>query len=493
MFKNFLLRRYPAGPNVLFLFLTTLFIRLPFFFRDYTDRDESTFILMGQSIADGHLPYVHLWDLKPPLLFYIFGAIETLFPHSFIAIRFFGVLVVFISAIFLDKIAKKGGLHNGLFIALLYIIFSSEIGNLQGLMSEHLAVLFFLPGLFFLQERRNGFYFLIAGLFFGCALLCKLSYAYAVVALIISFLLLNWKSSSRRELFTSNLLLGFGLLLPFFLISIPFLAQQQADIFINSVFLAPLEYGHAQQYTFLQKIAKTWWIISPALLLSFLAMKKSSPGNKELISIASAVLLGTVYTFFSSGIVNGHYLILIFPFVFILLSAIISKREVAVRLRYLALFVILISVESLIEYYRVAKSYTETGTSYYRPSFQIVNELKRLGLDKKKIFFADYHIGYWLLQQYPLSKSTTHPTNLGRPYLFKYFNVNKTSMEELKYLMEEVRPDIVVSKIDRLGFFSYNGEENSYFRSIISEKFKVLKQDNSNKIFIWQRIDSSKK
>jgi hypothetical protein len=66
-------------------------------------------------------------------------------------------------------------------------------------------------------------------------------------------------------------------------------------------------------------------------------------------------------------------------------------------------------------------------------------------------------------------------------------------MEELKYLMEEARPDIVVSKIDRLGFFSYNSEENSYFRSIISEKFKVLKQDNSNKIFIWQRIDSSKK
>jgi hypothetical protein len=89
---------------------------------------------------------------------------------------------------------------------------------------------------------------------------------------------------------------------------------------------------------------------------------------------------------------------------FILLAAIISKREVAVRLRYLALVVILISVESLIEYYRVAKSYTETGTVYYRPSFQIVNELKRLGLDKKKIFFADYHIGYWLLQQYPFKQ-----------------------------------------------------------------------------------------
>jgi len=35
--------RYPAE---VFLFLAALFIRFPFFFRDYIDRDESTFILM---------------------------------------------------------------------------------------------------------------------------------------------------------------------------------------------------------------------------------------------------------------------------------------------------------------------------------------------------------------------------------------------------------------------------------------------------------------
>ncbi|MFV1448861.1 hypothetical protein VBZ51_06925 [Maribacter sp. HS] len=53
----------------LLLSLITLFIRFPFFFRDYVDRDESTFILLGQSWVDGFLPYTHLWDLKPPLTF----------------------------------------------------------------------------------------------------------------------------------------------------------------------------------------------------------------------------------------------------------------------------------------------------------------------------------------------------------------------------------------------------------------------------------------
>ncbi|HCD98775.1 MAG TPA: hypothetical protein DEQ63_05800, partial [Flavobacteriaceae bacterium] len=45
------------------LFIVAFAIRFPFFFRDYIDKDESTFILMGQSWADGYLPYLTLWDL----------------------------------------------------------------------------------------------------------------------------------------------------------------------------------------------------------------------------------------------------------------------------------------------------------------------------------------------------------------------------------------------------------------------------------------------
>ncbi|MEM9869038.1 MAG: glycosyltransferase, partial [Bacteroidota bacterium] len=79
---------------LLVLVLVTLFIRFPFFFRDYVDRDESTFIIMGQSWVNGHLPYTHLWDLKPPITFLFFASIITIFGKSFIAIRLFGALLV---------------------------------------------------------------------------------------------------------------------------------------------------------------------------------------------------------------------------------------------------------------------------------------------------------------------------------------------------------------------------------------------------------------
>src|SRR5690606_36251459 len=91
----------------LFLLLTALLIRFPFFFRDYIDRDESTFILMGQAWVEGHLPYTKLWDLKPPITFLFFAGIIKLFGKSFIAIRLFGTLIVAGTGLMAYGISRK--------------------------------------------------------------------------------------------------------------------------------------------------------------------------------------------------------------------------------------------------------------------------------------------------------------------------------------------------------------------------------------------------
>ena len=91
--KAFLNFSQMKNTSVFLIFsIITFFIRFPFFFRDYVDRDESTFILLGQSWANGFLPYTQLWDLKPPLTFAFFASIISVFGKSFIAIRFAGVL-----------------------------------------------------------------------------------------------------------------------------------------------------------------------------------------------------------------------------------------------------------------------------------------------------------------------------------------------------------------------------------------------------------------
>jgi hypothetical protein len=46
------------------LSIWALLLRLPFFFPDTIDWDESTLIIMGQGLLDGLLPYDRIWDSK---------------------------------------------------------------------------------------------------------------------------------------------------------------------------------------------------------------------------------------------------------------------------------------------------------------------------------------------------------------------------------------------------------------------------------------------
>jgi hypothetical protein len=471
-----------------FLFLAAFFIRFPFFFRDYVDKDESTFILMGQSIADGHLPYDHLWDLKPPLLFYFFALIEKIFPHSFFAIRFFGTIIIFLSTLLLLKIVEKAKLKNGFFIALGYVLLSSEFGSLQGVMSEHFAVFFLLLGLVFFLRKRNKYDWLIAGIALGCAILCKLNYAYAIAALIIFYLLDNRRRGFKQAI-GNSILLVFGIGVPTVLIAIPFIAVGKVDLFVNSVFLAPLEYARALNYSWIDKLKTTWWIIAVTAFASYFSVRFSKEENKSIAFACIAVLIGTVYTFYSSGIVNGHYLVQVYPFLLILLFGVIIQRNIQVKFIWAALVVIVLSIESLLEYGQLMKAFQNPAE--YRPTFEVVRELKKRGLENAKIFFVDYHIGYWILHQYPLTKSTTHPSNLARSYLFKYYNSSsKTSLDELKYIMEEVRPQIIVSQENGLNFFTDSSSENQYFRNRLDEDFKKIYEDARDHIFIWKRNEN---
>ncbi len=471
----------------LFLFCVTFFIRFPFFFRDYIDHDESTFILIGKSVTEGHLPYDFLWDLKPPLLFYFFGAIEYVFPHSLIAVRFSGVIIIFISAIVLMQIAKTIGIKNGFVIAFSYIILSSLFGSLQGVMSEHVAVFFFLPGLLLFLKNKTFLNLLLSGILFGCALLCKLNLAYSLLALFLFYFFFYYRSVRFSSVVKNISFTTTGIIVPFILIATPYILQNKFKLFINSVFMATLEYGHTTKVPVLNKISEVAWLIALGLLISVLALKFGEKENKKQAGIFIALLGGTIFSFYSSGAVNGHYLIQVFPFLAILLFGFAIKKELKPGYLKYAMLVLFLCIESYKEYNRIFKQYTAHSTFYNGPAFTSVNELKRLKLDNKKIFFADHHIGYWFLHKYPLTKSVTHPSSLSRPLFFKHFGNTNTSLQELKCIMEEINPEVIVSRKESLSFFDKNSEENLYFLSSMKDGFQLVYQNPAEKIFIWQK------
>lgn len=473
--------------DYLFLFGVTFFIRFPFFFRDYIDRDESTFILIGKSITDGYLPYDYLWDLKPPLLFYVFGLIQYIFPLSLIAIRFFGVIIIFLSAIFLLQITKTLQVKNGYLIALSYVILSSLFGSIQGVMSEHLAIFFFLPGLLLFLKNKVSFQFFMAGFFFGCALMCKLNLAYPVLALMMYYIIFYYKEHGIFHLLKNTSLISAGLFMPIILIAVPYILKGKLKLFIDSVFMATLEYGHTTKVSVWYKLSVAWWLIAIGLLISFLAIKFAAQGSKKTAGLLAVILMATIFTFYSSGTVNGHYLIQVYPIAsLLLLGFVFSKSLMSGYLKY-SLLVLLVSAESYLEYYKIAKQYAATSAFYNGKAFRTIEELKKRKLENKKIFFGDYHIGYWFLNTYPLAKSVTHPSSLSRPAFFKHFGNNRNAIEELMNIMEEIKPEVIVSRRENLSFFLENSLENLYFTARLKKYYNLIYCSPGEKIYIWQQ------
>ena len=125
----------------LLLFAFALFLRFPYYFKDVINWDESTFIVMGGSILDGHLPYGEFWDLKPPIAFFSYSLFMMMFGQSITAVRFASTLCVTAMAfcVFLTAV-KRYGRKLGWVASLLSVFMVGQIPTGQATMSEIVAL-----------------------------------------------------------------------------------------------------------------------------------------------------------------------------------------------------------------------------------------------------------------------------------------------------------------------------------------------------------------
>ena len=453
-------------------FIITFFIRFPFFFRDYIDRDESTFILLGQSWADGFLPYTQLWDLKPPLTFAFFAAIIAVFGKSFIAIRLAGVFLVVITAYFTYKIAlsvlsKKASIIVGA----ICIILLSLFGSLQGVMSEHICIAFFVPALYFLQSKKTlGFTFL-AGLLMGATVMVKLNMAFPIF--FIGLYLIYESFFSKKHINLLHVIVfGAGVLAIIFTTILPYYLSDQTIVWWESVVLAPLEYTEARRYSIF-KLAPIFVIVG---LFLFYAYKSNSLNFKNrTIQLLLVAIVGVLVSFVKGGRINGHYLIQLHPMLLILVAIVIMKLNTDYKpkvTKYALLLVLLIPAESYLEYANIIKNKYERNTFFNGEGFSVPSYIKNNNLETKNILFFEYHIGYWNLDILPPTIASTHPSNICRDELFTFFdNPRKNSIEELKFIMEELQPKTVVIRKGRRILDKKEIEENEYIDAYLAKHY----------------------
>ncbi|SHJ48058.1 Dolichyl-phosphate-mannose-protein mannosyltransferase [Maribacter aquivivus] len=461
---------------VFFLFfLITFFIRFPFFFRDYVDRDESTFILLGQSWANGFLPYTQLWDLKPPLTFAFFAAIISIFGKSFIAIRLAGVFLVVITAFYTYKIAltmipKKASILVGAFCIVLLSLF----GSLQGVMSEHICIALFVPAIYLLQSKKSNAYVFLAGVLMGATVMVKLNMAFPILFIGL-FLVYEGVFTKKNSSFFSILLFATGVITVILVTIIPYYLSHQTYIWWESVVLAPLEYTGARRYSIF-KLAPIFVITG--LFLVYAYKSKKLDFKNRTVQLLLVAIIGVLFSFIKGGRINGHYLIQLHPMLLILVGIVIYNLIVQYKPKlplYAAFIALLIPAESYLEYVNVVKNKFEKGTFFNGEGFSAPQYILEHNLDTENILFFEYHIGYWNLDTLPPTTASTHPSNICRDELFPFFyNPRKNSIEELEYIMEELQPKTVVIRKGRRILDKKEVEENEYLDAYLAEHYKVF-------------------
>jgi len=468
----------------LYLALISILIRLPFFFRDYIDRDESTFILMAQSWVDGYLPFTQLWDLKPPLVYLFFAAIIYVFGKSFIVIRLIGALAVAIIAFFTFKIGKEvKSTVVGYWAAISCVYLLSLFGSLQGVMSEHLSMLFFMPALFILVRYSSKRWFLIAGVLVGISLMMKLNLAYAVLGIAIFFIGQGIKKKHLFKGLGNITIMGSGIVLIIVLTALPYVMDGMLQVWTDSVILAPLAYAKTLQTSIL-KVLPLGILLLAAGVLSW--KKKWLNFNDPPILLLVMVIAGVVFSFFKSGKINGHYLMQLYPMLLVLIGVVLTNA-IVVKAKYypiVILIALLIPIESYMEYYAVVKNKEAHGTYFNGEGIRVPEYILANELDTKEILFFEYHIGYWLLDASPPSKAATHPSNICRTDLYPYFkNPRETSMQELEYLMDGVRPKTVITRMNKSVFDKEFIEEDAYVRTYLSDHYRLTTTLDRAEIF----------
>lgn len=470
--------KIPSTRKVIFmLFGLALFLRFPFFFRDYIDRDESTFIIMAQSWVDGYLPYTQLWDLKPPITFLFFASIIYVFGKSLLAIRFFGTVLVVITAIGTYKIGKRVASKKvGFWAALCCTMLLSMFGSVQGVMSEHISIALFCPALYLLISKKNWYWYLLSGVLMGLSIMSKLNMVYPAFFIGLFLLFEAFRKKRIQRDFVLISVWAFGILFLVALTAVPYLLEGLTEVWWQSIFEAPMAYASSLNNSILNVLP---FCLILALLLLVLLKTKLLSFKKKNIQLLLVVVLGVVLSFVQAGKINGHYLIQLYPILLILLGGALSKLKWRIPTKftpYLIVLALFLPVEAYLEYANIVENRVSKGTYFNGEGIEIPHYLINNSRDTDDIFFLEYHIGYWILGETPPTKAATHPSNITRDNLFPYMlNPRNSSMDELVYILEVIRPQTIIARQNTRVFGKKFTELNSFIDQYLDENYQLEK------------------
>ena len=482
---------------IFFITLFIFFIRSPFFFVDYLDSDEATFILKGLAILKGQIPYIDFQNYKPPISGYFLAFPIYIAENSLFAIRFYTALIVSLSCIFLYKIGNFYHFSklNSLITSMIFgisISFIARSEKSQSFYSEHISIMLILICLYLLFKSLSNkkiSYFFMQGCCLGIATL-NTPYIGLFSCLYVTFPFFFLKEKINKKIIHSLTIIFGGLLillifLIYFYPKVPNLISYVLSAALSEIFYtysqtiyhligAGLHVGSFKFFS-----AVFIWVLGLSGLLHIVFTKNFK--KEFLILLASLIILSVSVILIRYP--SGRYLIIVLPFYCLLLTYFLNLK-VFNKFKILKKFIlIMIFLFPFIDWYKniliLNDALLNKKTFTYGRCTDLYNALEKRSLLNKKIYFQDCHINLFFINKLPLL-DIYHPDDIFYEDRMKAFGK--------KYLGDELfnkKPEIIVITLNLTEFV-----ENLKFKTInpseISKKYEfVFKKSN---LYVYQLL-----
>ena len=403
--------------------------------QEVIDWDESTFIVVASSILHGHLPYLHAWDNKPPVIFFVVAFVMKVFGDAIITVRLLSDFLVLFTAVVLYAICRRSvnTLAAGVACSLMICVLS--LRNFQPMMSEHLVSAFLMLSIWLVLSRggwlSTAFF---VGVLMSLATLTRLNIAVVSFAMGLYYMsAFSWNRERMHPL--SAFAYATGAAVPLTVLAALYLHANAIDLFVVSVFVVPFSY--AQQLSTLQ--ALYWNILawkdmtaqSPLFLATYSALaagglafvclrvidywrRRQGAKVSSDLPLILFLALATLLSVLGGGAGHEHYWIQLFPFAAIFMAQLMSTaRPVWVRTACLAVTagaMVIPVASSAPTSLQALRDWNQLEDNYglRRLAAAIAGEMK--GDDT--IYALSDQLLYWYLDRAPPSPLVTHPSNI---------------------------------------------------------------------------------
>ena len=490
------------------LLILSIAIKLPSFFRYLDLPDEATFILMAQSILDGHLPYTELWDIKPPLGFFIFTFPIILFGKSLFSVRLYASTYIALAGLAVYILGKKTwNQRTGLISAILLTIVVAVGASLGKVMEmttlQQIALAPLMASLTVIATSKiTPTRCFFTGILMGLALIMRLNLAYVglIAGFAIFLIVLKQLSHSLKDSIKCTLAYGVGNGLVILLNYFPYLITGHHQLWWDSVVLASLSYANtdlsvlgagAAQARYLLNALSHWshfginflvWIGGFGGLVALLLRWKTLTKNQRIATeFLFIFLIATEISILRGGRSFSAYHMQLYPFLS-LASGVLFDLALSKITRPFALITIILSllsiIPSLLSEYQVLASRMISGKPpTHGVSYEIAEYLKQENYAGEPIFMLNSHIVYWFLNTKPLSKSTTQPYNIVNVNLLKFMaGAGATTESELAKILAQ-EPKYIVAK------GGFKGQPGIMFKQALQNDYELVKKIQVTKIY----------